>query len=177
MPRRREKEFGDYPVRRNDGTDNPFKADPVPPFAETADSPSGVASGNVPSAGGADFVAAVPQDTAIESSADMTVDRLPGDKILSEEEIENALYDPTLDLSSYQRPPLELLEDHTVEVSVTSEEIVENKNRTGRRREKSSNQDRYRKATIGLGLLPCTRSSRRPACGSLRSRTWRTISR
>ena len=119
----------DYPFRRNDGTDNPFKADPVPPFAETADSPSGVASGNVPSAGGADFVAAVPQDTAIESSADMTVDRLPGDKILSEEEIENALYDPTLDLSSYQRPPLELLEDHTVEVSVTSEEIVENKNR------------------------------------------------
>ena len=120
---------GGWPVRRNDGTDNPFKADPVPPFAETADSPSGVASGNVPSAGGADFVAAVPQDTAIESSADMTVDRLPGDKILSEEEIENALYDPTLDLSSYQRPPLELLEDHTVEVSVTSEEIVENKNR------------------------------------------------
>ncbi|MFQ8806024.1 MAG: hypothetical protein ACLR8Y_14190 [Alistipes indistinctus] len=58
----------DYPIRRNDGTDNPFKVDPVPPFAETADSPPGVASGNVPSAGGADFVAAVPQDTAIESS-------------------------------------------------------------------------------------------------------------
>ena len=62
----------------------------------------------------------------------MTVDRLPGDKILSEEEIENALYDPTLDLSSYQRPPLELPRRRTAgpaEVSVTSEEIVENKNR------------------------------------------------
>ena len=140
---------GDYPVRRNDGTDNPFKADPVPPFAETADSPSGVASGNVPSAGGADFVAAVPQDTAIESSADMTVDRLPGDKILSEEEIENALYDPTLDLSSYQRPPLELLEDHTVEVSVTSEEIVENKNRIKETLENFGIKIDKVKATIG----------------------------
>ncbi len=139
----------DYPVRRNDGTDNPFKADPVPPFAETADSPSGVASGNVPSAGGADFVAAVPQDTAIESSADMTVDRLPGDKILSEEEIENALYDPTLDLSSYQRPPLELLEDHTVEVSVTSEEIVENKNRIKETLENFGIKIDKVKATIG----------------------------
>ena len=140
---------GDYPVRRNDGTDNPFKADPVPPFAETADSPSGVASGNVPSAGGADFVAAVPQDTAIESSADMTVDRLPGDKILSEEEIENALYDPTLDLSSYQRPPLELLENHTVEVSVTSEEIVENKNRIKETLENFGIKIDKVKATIG----------------------------
>ena len=140
---------GDYPVRRNDGTDNPFKADPVPPFAETADSPSGVASGNVPSAGGADFVAAVLQDTAIESSADMTVDRLPGDKILSEEEIENALYDPTLDLSSYQRPPLELLEDHTVEVSVTSEEIVENKNRIKETLENFGIKIDKVKATIG----------------------------
>ena len=140
---------GDYPVRRNDGTDNPFKADPVPPFAETADSPSGVASGNVPSAGGADFVAAVPQDTAIESSADMTVDRLPGDKILSEEEIENALYAPTLDLSSYQRPPLELLEDHTVEVSVTSEEIVENKNRIKETLENFGIKIDKVKATIG----------------------------
>ena len=140
---------GEYPVRRNDGTDNPFKADPVPPFAETADSPSGVASGNVPSAGGADFVAAVPQDTAIESSADMTVDRLPGDKILSEEEIENALYDPTLDLSSYQRPPLELLEDHTVEVSVTSEEIVENKNRIKETLENFGIKIDKVKATIG----------------------------
>ena len=140
---------GDYPIRRNDGTDNPFKADPVPPFAETADSPFAVASGNVPPAGGADFVAAVPQDTAIESSVDVTVDRLPGDKILSEEEIENALYDPTLDLSSYQRPPLELLEDHTVEVSVTSEEIVENKNRIKETLENFGIKIDKVKATIG----------------------------
>ena len=103
----------------------------------------------MPSAGGADFVAAVPQDTAIESSADMTVDRLPGDKILSEEEIENALYDPTLDLSSYQRPPLELLEDHTVEVSVTSEEIVENKNRIKETLENFGIKIDKVKATIG----------------------------
>ena len=79
----------------------------------------------------------------------MTVDRLPGDKILSEEEIENALYDPTLDLSSYQRPPLELLEDHTVEVSVTSEEIVENKNRIKETLENFGIKIDKVKATIG----------------------------
>ena len=140
---------GNHPVSRNDGTDNPFKADPLPPFASTADSPFGAASGSVPPAGGADFIAAVPQDAAIESSADVTVDRLPGDKILSEEEIENALYDPTLDLSSYQRPPLELLEDHTVEVSVTSEEIVENKNRIKETLENFGIKIDKVKATIG----------------------------
>ena len=75
------------------------------------------------------FVASVPGDAAIEERDDMAVERLPQDETLSEDDIESTLYDPTLDLSSYQRPPVELLEDHSVEVSVTSEEIVENKNR------------------------------------------------
>lgn len=50
------------------------------------------------------------------------------DATLSEEEIENRLYDPTLELSKYQRPPIELLEDHSVEVNVTKEEVEENNN-------------------------------------------------
>lgn len=149
MPRRRGTMPGDYPVRRNDGTDNPFKAGSCSSVCGNCGQSvrSGVRKCAV--CGGADFVAAVPQDTAIESSADMTVDRLPGDKILSEEEIENALYDPTLDLSSYQRPPLELLEDHTVEVSVTSEEIVENKNRIKETLENFGIKIDKVKATIG----------------------------
>lgn len=75
------------------------------------------------------FVANVPADAAIEQRDDMTLERLPEDKKLSDDQIEDTLYDPTMDLSSYKRPPIELLEDHSVEVSVTSEEIVENKNR------------------------------------------------
>lgn len=39
------------------------------------------------------------------------------------------LYDPTAELSSYKKPPVELLHDHTRKVSVSEEELVENKNR------------------------------------------------
>lgn len=39
------------------------------------------------------------------------------------------LYDPTLELSHYRKPPVELLDDHTKRVTVTDEELVENKNR------------------------------------------------
>lgn len=39
------------------------------------------------------------------------------------------LYDPTLELSHYRKPPVELLDDHTRRVNVTDEELVENKNR------------------------------------------------
>ncbi len=78
---------------------------------------------------GTDFVASVPSFSEVEATGEMAVQHLPEDVTLSDEEIENALYDPTLDLSTYQRPPVELLEDHSVDASVTSEEIVENKNR------------------------------------------------
>lgn len=39
------------------------------------------------------------------------------------------LYDPTLELSHYRKPPVELMDDHTKRVIVTDEELVENKNR------------------------------------------------
>ena len=101
---------------------------------EAEETPAPAYTAETPETSGAEakddaFVAAVPDGLDIEERRDLTVERLPGDESLSDEEIESALYDPTLDLSSYQRPPIELLEDHSVEVSVTSEEIVENKNR------------------------------------------------
>jgi S-DNA-T family DNA segregation ATPase FtsK/SpoIIIE len=37
------------------------------------------------------------------------------------------LYDPTLELSSYQRPPIELLEDYKSNFRVTEEELIANK--------------------------------------------------
>jgi S-DNA-T family DNA segregation ATPase FtsK/SpoIIIE len=43
---------------------------------------------------------------------------------------ETDFYDPTLDLSSYQRPPLELLEDHKSKIApVSDEELLSNKNK------------------------------------------------
>ena len=108
--------------------------EPVPadPFGAAAGDISGGQSG--PAAGeeaeGA-FVAHVPGsiDLGETDASQITVARLPEEEVLGEEQIDNTLYDPTLELSSYQLPPVELLEDHSVEVSVTSEEIVENKNR------------------------------------------------
>jgi S-DNA-T family DNA segregation ATPase FtsK/SpoIIIE len=38
-------------------------------------------------------------------------------------------YDPTLELSSFQLPPIELLEKHDTSASVTNEELVSNKNK------------------------------------------------
>ncbi len=51
------------------------------------------------------------------------------DEMLSDDMIDNTLYDPMLDLSSYKIPSVDLMEDHSVEVTVTDEEIRENKNR------------------------------------------------
>jgi len=95
------------------------------------------------------FVAAVPQHSDVVATAEMAVQHLPADETLSAEEIENTLYDPTLDLSSYQRPPIELLEDHSVEVSVSSEEIVDNKNRIKETLENFGIKIDKIKATIG----------------------------
>lgn len=49
------------------------------------------------------------------------------DKELSDEEIDLKEYDPAKDLPNYQRPPITLLEDHAMDVEVSSEEIYENK--------------------------------------------------
>lgn len=52
-----------------------------------------------------------------------------------EEQVDDAvinssdLYDPTLELSHYRKPPVELMDDHTKRVTVTDQELVENKNR------------------------------------------------
>ncbi len=46
---------------------------------------------------------------------------------LDDDEIDSAIYDPTRELSKYQIPPVEILEDHSVDVSVTEDEIYENR--------------------------------------------------
>ncbi len=49
------------------------------------------------------------------------------DKELEDSEIDFKEYDPAKDLPKYQRPPVTLLEDHSMDVEVSNEEIYENK--------------------------------------------------
>ena len=49
------------------------------------------------------------------------------DKELDDSEIDLKEYDPAKDLPKYQRPPVTLLEDHSMDVEVSNEEIYENK--------------------------------------------------
>ena len=49
------------------------------------------------------------------------------DEEMSESEIDLKEYDPAKDLPKYQRPPINLLEDHSMDVEVSDEEIFENK--------------------------------------------------
>lgn len=49
------------------------------------------------------------------------------DKEVNEADIDDRLYDPTKDIPKYQRPPVSLLEDHSMDVEVSDEEIFENK--------------------------------------------------
>lgn len=49
------------------------------------------------------------------------------EKELDDNEIDLKEYDPAKDLPKYQRPPVTLLEDHSMDVEVSNEEIYENK--------------------------------------------------
>lgn len=71
------------------------------------------------------------------------------DAELSGDEIDDSLYDPTRELSKYQKPPVEILEDHSVDVQVTEEEIYENKNQIVRTLENFGIKIDKIKATIG----------------------------
>lgn len=71
------------------------------------------------------------------------------DVIVEDKDIESTLYDPTRELSKYQRPPMELLEDHRVDVKVTEQEIYENKNRIIETLENFGITIQKIKATIG----------------------------
>jgi S-DNA-T family DNA segregation ATPase FtsK/SpoIIIE len=76
-----------------------------------------------------------PELAAVGNLNGMDVHVAKEEEVLSEDEIESKLqefgeYDPKLDLSSYELPPIDLLVDHgTGEVTVTKEELEMNKDR------------------------------------------------
>ncbi|MFI3315124.1 MAG: DNA translocase FtsK 4TM domain-containing protein [Rikenellaceae bacterium] len=76
-------------------------------------------------------------EVAITSNAELDIDKSKLDENIvittntpSEvDEIDNSVFDPTLELSSYKLPDVEMLDNHSSKVVVTEEELVANKNR------------------------------------------------
>jgi S-DNA-T family DNA segregation ATPase FtsK/SpoIIIE len=66
-----------------------------------------------------------------EEDVELTVEKLSQPEVMGEDRKNLQLedYDPTLELSSFQLPPIELLEKHDTSASVTNEELVSNKNK------------------------------------------------
>lgn len=62
-----------------------------------------------------------------DSKVKFLVEQTAEEKEATEDMINSELYDPTLELSSYQRPPIELLEDYKSNHRVTEEELMANK--------------------------------------------------
>ncbi len=67
----------------------------------------------------------------------------------AEEDSLAKLYDPTRELSKYQRPPIQILEDRSADVEFSQEEIVDNKNRIQSTLENFGIKINRIKATIG----------------------------
>ncbi|MEG1934885.1 MAG: DNA translocase FtsK, partial [Rikenellaceae bacterium] len=76
-------------------------------------------------------------EVSVTSNASLDIDKIPQNeniKITTNEtsELDNidvSVYDPTLELSSYKLPSVELLDNHTCKVVVTEQELYENKNK------------------------------------------------
>lgn len=61
---------------------------------------------------------------------ELTVEKVAEEAVVEELHGDHDLYDPTLDLSGYQRPPIELLEEYkTNDLTVSNDELISNKNK------------------------------------------------
>ena len=70
-------------------------------------------------------------NSANEKKLEINIVKSDDEEILDANEIETTLYDPTLDLSTYKRPPVDLLDDYLGKGGgeMTTEELERNKNR------------------------------------------------
>ncbi|MFI3295594.1 MAG: DNA translocase FtsK, partial [Rikenellaceae bacterium] len=61
---------------------------------------------------------------------EVVIEEIPTEESLEDRQIDQLeLYDPTLELRNYTKPPVELLKDHTRNIIVTKEELLDNKNK------------------------------------------------
>lgn len=71
----------------------------------------------------------IPADKTKENDIDLAV-KGRGDEDLTDENLPDTLFDPTLELSNYKYPILDLLEEHTInESGVTDDELKRNKDK------------------------------------------------
>ncbi|MEQ8624028.1 MAG: DNA translocase FtsK [Vicingaceae bacterium] len=90
-----------------------------------------------------------------EGDLDLEIEETDKDEILSDKEVNQKLsdhgeYDPTLDLSKYQKPGIDLLRDHgDGQIKVDKEELEANKNRIVNTLENYNIKIQSIKATIG----------------------------
>lgn len=97
----------------------------------------------------------VAQPTAVAQGANapldkgLTINSTIREAVVADSDIDNTLYDPTRELSNYQRPPIELLEDHRNNVTVTKEEIVANTERIKQTLENFGIKIDHTSATVG----------------------------
>ncbi|MFI3266888.1 MAG: DNA translocase FtsK [Rikenellaceae bacterium] len=90
---------------------------------------------------------AVPLGSTVNLDNGVVIDSIHKEGVV--EDIDNSLYDPTRELSSYLRPPVELLEDHRNDVVVTAEEIKANKEKIKQTLESFGIKIDKTKATVG----------------------------
>lgn len=70
-------------------------------------------------------------DNEKDGTENMVINRIEVDDILSEDEVNKRIneYDPRLDLSHYQFPPISILKDYKSDNSFSEEEVYENKDK------------------------------------------------
>lgn len=91
----------------------------------------------------------VPLGSDVNLDQGLTINATLNEAVLEDKDIEDSLYDPTRELSDYQRPPVELLEDHRNDVTVTAEEIIANKDKIKQTLESFGIKIDHTKATVG----------------------------
>ena len=118
----------EFSVNRNGGTRNRMQDIPVKstvrPEEENYQTLTISPSKNVP------METAVLVEEELKAHPKLTVEKSEEEKKASELVEQFGMYDPTLDLSSYQYPPLDLLENYGAnKISVNSDELEANKNK------------------------------------------------
>ncbi|MFI3262525.1 MAG: DNA translocase FtsK 4TM domain-containing protein [Rikenellaceae bacterium] len=78
-----------------------------------------------------DFEVAVTDNANLDldDEDELSLVKINRSEIFDDKDIDDSLFDPTLSLSMYKRPSIDLMDNHTKKVNVTNEELFDNKNR------------------------------------------------
>lgn len=85
----------------------------------------------------------------VEDESELQLIKINTSEYFDDEDIDTSVYDPTLSLSRYKLPTIDLMDNHTKKVNVTNEELFENKNKIIETLENFNIKIDKIKATIG----------------------------